>query len=599
MTDLERTAIEALTAGDNVVSLKETNGTQHQRRLVLNIEKLSDYIAKNKGHKKDVFWEHFEEWVKNNTNECNSLATRYMCDFIKEHENTKSIKQLVDYHLIAFKKWGITVNTDLVSVINTKKRTWDEDNAVRSQENKKKKSTQYVNVKEYLPRMVSYLGNSPPDVFRDHVRTARMIKDKVFTKTALIEANTVANLDDAVIKILFLKVRAFLLMAKVTGLRWITFMRMTRSNVTWRDGSLLVEYRKKHNSKAIFSYVAIVPSIVATECPILAYSHFITSVPEYEHPFGFSHGTLNSKARARVAALLDLVAWAVGSECGIGYKKVHAMRSFCSSLLAERSVGTIERHEHLGWSTSTVESENYLDGAIPALTSRVPMVAAGRTNGEPPPSFWELLDTHGDVWENIALLSVAAKVSPINFTRSAPDTFTIKVQTHMIDASKRTVKTPEQIAIENRELHKENLELKRIVQLYKNRLGDSSDIEETRAEAEKRVTGVITELAKHSTDDTFPRQCLVAYNTVIAPTLTVHIGCGFLIKLNTGLGKTYQAMLILAARQLKDPIGLKTLFDESTSKSWVGWVRANRATIAVLNEVPMTSSVDYKNYLNS
>lgn len=599
MTDLESSAIEALVAGDKVVSLKETNGTQHQRRLVLNIQKLSDFIAKEKGCNKTVFWEGFEAWVKDNHDECNSLATRYMCDFIKEREGTKSIKQLVDYQLIAFKKWGINVNTNLSTVINTKKRAWDEVKAVRSQENKKKKSTQYINVKEYLPLMVSYLGNSAPSVFREHVKKARAMKDSPFTKTTLTEANTVANLDDKTIKIMLMKVRAFLLMAKVTGLRWISFLRMTRDNVTWRDGSLLVEYKKKHNSKVIFSHVAIVPNITATDCPILAYSQFITSVPECENPFSFGHGTLNSKARARVAALLDVVAWAVGSEDGLGFKKVHAMRSYCSSLLAERSVGKNDRHDHLGWSTSNVESDNYLDGAIPALNSRVPLIAAGRGGGEPSPAFWELLDTSGDVWYNIAILSVAAKVSPINFTMTAPDALTIKVQSHMIEASKRTVKTPAQLTKEVADLRKENAELKRVVQLYKDRLGDHVDIAETKDGATKRLTDVLTALVSHSKDETFPRQCLVAYNETVAPIIIAHPGNGFLIKFNTGLGKNFQAVLVLAARQRKDPIGLQTLFGESNSKSWVSWVRGNRGTIAVLNEVPLSSTEDYNAYFQN
>lgn len=603
MSELERAAIEALTSGDKVVSLKETNGTQHQRRLVLNMQKFSDFVAKDKGVDKAVFWEGFEGWVKANTAECNSIATRYMCDFIKHRENTKSIKQLVDYQLIAFKKWGITVNANLATVINTKKRTWDEAKAVVSQANKRKKSAQYVNIKEFLPQMINYLGNTTPEVFRGHVKKARAMKGSPFTKTTLTEANTVTNLDDKTIKIMLMKVRAFLLMAKVTGLRWISFLRMTRDNVTWRDGSLLVEYKKKHNSKVIFSHVAIVPNITAMDCPILAYSQFITSVPECENPFSFGHGTLNSKARARVAALLDVVAWAVGSEDGLGFKKVHAMRSYCSSLLAERSVGKNDRHDHLGWSTNNVESDNYLDGAIPALNSRVPLIAAGRGGGEPAPAFWELLDTaqaiSGDVWCNIAILSVAAKVSPLNFTMTAPDTLTIKVQSYMIEASKRTVKTPAQLAKEVADLQKENAELKRVVQLYKDRLGDSTDIEESREEAAKRISVVIKKLVSHTTDTTFPRQCLVTYNDVIAPTLVAHPEGGFLIKFSSGLGKSYQAVLILAARQRKDPIGMNTLFEESPSKSWVSWVRGNRSKLAVLNEVPLSSPLDFKEYFGS
>lgn len=594
----ETAAIKELVSGTPVVRLKDVDNTQHQRRLLKLVRSLSDYVAGELGKTDKVaFWDGFEDWIKENKDACRSHASVFTCEYIKAREKCESPNQLVNYLLISFNKWGIELNADLMSVIKDKKRKWETEQGKRAEGNKKKKSEQYINIKEHLQSFVLYTGTTTAETFREHVKKAR--DNNPFTKTTMIELKTVSNLKDEEIKLLLLKVRAFFLVAKVTGLRWVSFLRMTRDNVTWRDGSMLIKYKKKHNSKEIYEHVAVVPNANPTECAIMAYAQFVTSVSDCEHPFGYSHGTLNSKARARVAAIMELVAWASGSDDGIGYKKVHAMRSYCSSLLAERKVGTTERHEHLGWSTggSAIEKNHYLDGAIPALNSRVPLIAAGRGGGEPAPSFWALLDTDGDVWVNIATLSVAAKVSPPNFNGTAPDDMTIKVQAHMIAASKRTVKTPAQLTKEVDDLRKENAELKRIVQLYKDRLGENApDIEESKADAEQRVADVVKELVSHTADDNFPRQCLVTYNDIIAPTLTAHPGGGFLIKFSSGLGKSYQAVLILAARQRKDPIGLKSLFDGSPSKSWVSWARGNRSKVASLHEVPLSSPLDYKEY---
>lgn len=603
VTHKETAAIKELVSGTPVVRLKDINETQHQRRLLKIIRTVSDYIAGELGHShKEEFWDRFEEWIKENKSTCRSYATVFTCKYIKDREGNDSVNQLVNYLLIAFNKWGIEINDELALVIKNKKRKWDADAAKRTEGKKRKKSEQYVNIKEHLQSFVRYTGSTSAGTFREHVKKARSLNKDVnnpFNKTTLIELNTVSNLKDDQITKLLLKVRAFFLVSKVTGLRWVSFLRMTRDNVTWREGSMLIKYKKKHNSKEIYEHVAVVPNVIATDCAILAYAQYVTSVPECENPFGYSHGTLNSKARARVAAIMELVAWASGSEGGIGYKKVHAMRSYCSSLLAERKVGTNDRHEHLGWSAggNAIEKNHYLDGAIPALNSRVPMIAAGRANDEPAPAFWELLETTDDIWHNIAILSVAAKVSPINFCETAPDALTIKVQRHMIEASKMTVKTQQQLYKELSDLRKENMELRRVVQLYKDRLGENApNVEETKEDVERRLSEIIKGLVSHTKEDTFPRQCLVTYNDVIEPALTAHPESGFIIKFSSGIGKSYQAVLVIAARQRKDPIGLKTLFEESSSKSWVSWVRMNRGTIAILNEVPLSTPMEYKQY---
>jgi hypothetical protein len=604
--DMEDAAIEALVDGDVVKSLKETNGNQHQQRLLLLVKKLSNYIAKEKGKDEVVFWDDFEGWVKRHPTTCNKLATLFACEYLKEREHSKSVKQQVDYLLIAFKKWGIVVKEKLVTLIDNKKRKWDVGGAVRLEENKKKKSAQYVNVKEFLPAIITYMGNTTVETFREHVRKARETSGGPFTKTALIELNTVANLGADAIKLLLLKTRAFLLVAKVTGLRWVAFQRMTRDNVTWRDGSLLIEYKKKHNSKEVFGHVAAVPNVNPADCGVLAFAQYVVSVPECEFPFVYSHGTSNSKARARVAALLDLVAWAVGSAEGLGYKKSHALRSYCSSFLAEKSVGTIERHEHLGWSSggNAIEIDHYLDGAILALHSRVPLIAAGRGAGEAAPAFWQLVDTTtGDVWKIIAELSVAAKVAPVNFFIPVSEALIVKVQRHATSTSAAIVKTPTQLVKEITYLKQKVVVLEREVQLLKGRLGDGDGTvgvgAETVVEATARLTGIITELCKHAKEKYFPRQCLVAYNDTISPMLSIHHGHGFILKFSSGVGKSLQAVLIIAACQKQDPIGLQTAFDAALgSKSWLGWVRGHKGLVAILDEVPTSTVASFKEYFD-
>ena len=304
------------------MSLKETNGTPHQRRLLNTIRKLSDYIATDKGIAKAPFWDAFEGWVKENKEECNTLATRYMCEFVKERENMKSANQLVTYQLIAFKKWGIAINTKLDTVLNAKKRKWEKNNESRIEVNKKKKSEQFVNIKEHLTAMVRYMSETDRKTFREHAQRAMdSSSNGAFTKSALAEIKTVSNATTSVVRTTLLKVRAFMLMAKVTGLRWISFQRMTRENVTWRDGMLLITYRKKNSSKLVFGHVAIAPHANAAECAVLAYAQYITSVPDVAFPFTFGHRKSTDHVRARVAALLDFVAWAVGSSQGFGLQE--------------------------------------------------------------------------------------------------------------------------------------------------------------------------------------------------------------------------------------------------------------------------------------
>lgn len=599
MSETAIAAVERLVQAQPVVSLKVTNGTGHQQKLLNLIHKLSDYIAGQKGVDKGLFWGGIEGWIKTNPKECTEFATRFACEYIEKRDSMKSAKMLVDMLLIAFKKWGIVVNERLSKVINDKKRKWDEVDGARVETNKKMKSDQYVNLKEHMSSMVRYTGGASAATFRDHVERAR--NEAPFNKSALAELKTIAGFSDDVIRTLLLKVHTFLLMSKVTGLRWVSFLRMTSENVSWRDGMLLIKYKKKHNSKDVNNFVGIVPNANAADCAVLAYSQYVSSVSE-THPFKFSHKTCNSKARARVAALLDLVAWVVGSTQGMGFKKVHAMRAFCTTLLAEKKVGRLERHEHLGWETtgSTIERDHYLDGAIGALNSRVPVVAAGREDGAVAPPFWDLLgDVAGDdIWRKIATLSVAAKVAPPNFTAiTAPDELVVKVQTHMADAMKAVPKTPAQLLQENKALTKEVQELKRLVLLYRTRLGETDQVEETGEEAVKRVTDVINALCERVKEKDFPRQCLKVYRESIENTFTAHPSLGFILPFNTAKGKALQAILTLVAVQIKDPLELKRLFENSSSRSWTSWVRTNKATIPALAAVPTSSVEEFKNHI--
>lgn len=235
MTDLESAAIESLAQTEPTVSLKETNGTPHQRRLLRTIRKLSDYIATDKGVAKAPFWDAFEGWVKENKEECNTLATRYMCEFVKERENMKSANQLVTYQMIAFKKWGITINTKLGTVLDAKKRKWDKNNESRIETNKKKKSEQFVNIKEHLAAMVRYMSGTDRKTFREHAQRAMdSSSNGVFTKSALAEIKTVSNATTSVIRTTLLKVRAALHDGKKVNPGWRHSVRLSAIKGTFK-----------------------------------------------------------------------------------------------------------------------------------------------------------------------------------------------------------------------------------------------------------------------------------------------------------------------------------------------------------------------------
>jgi len=607
MNSDETKALEQLDQGIRPVDLREVT-TIHSKRILRNVKALSSYIAKKEKIDEKKLWGNFEDWVKDNRTKCGGYVTTHLCEYIQEKEGCRSIRNLVGRKVLAFERWDIPLNSNLLERIDKYKRKWEGDVAENKEDNKKKKSDQYQELKDHWDDMIKYTMETDVATLRDHMNSVIRQENNVPT-CSKNQLKRMINLSDSDIRVNILKLRAFLLVGKATGLRWISFQRMKVSDWTFNNGGFVIKYLKKKqgNKKRVKStteYVYVVPHKDPNFCPVIAFSQFVSKTPEVECPFNFGYtidesNDTNHGARLRTMALMELVACSTGMD-GVGFKKLHAMRAYCTNTLAGKGVKRADRWDHLGWALgSNVEGDHYLDKSVAAANSTTPYVVADREKDVPTdiPAFWDMLETvplQTDIFTKIAYLAVCAGIKPIAYDLLVNVDFAFSVRAHMERSLAAVLKTYDELLQENQALLDKLKSSEGQVQTYKGRMskyGLTIDVSGTSTEDTPTVqlTKIVEELKENAKNDNFPAMCVNAFDEKIKSIIDEHgKNDGFLLAQNTGCGKTLILILVIVAAAKKNMIMLRDV--RPKGQSWLAFCRTSK------NDIPLFKSVDTKKW---
>lgn len=548
------------------------------------VKKFSDWVAARQNLPEAKLWRHFQTTVKVKTNKpiLKELASIWLLDEIKsaQSKGNKTIANMIYTIQHAFRRWGISFDEATTVYANNLKKKENKATAIRKMDNLEKKAQQYHSLKKIVPQMIQWLGSATDGEFDSIVTEISDTGPEFLTKTGVDQIKPLLNMHPAKRNILRLKLRAMISLGVVTGLRGIGFWRLAKTDVRRieinheGEEGLFIYYGTRKNGPGKSDLMTKVTRVVHNIDPdvdcIAAYFEYLSVLPaDTKYPFQFgkaSRGTgkvaemAHFRAlRSQAVAFVEVAAVACGVE-GMGMKKIHALRAFCTNALAEKGSSKDERMEHLGWAKTDVEGAHYMDKAYPVLNNNAPFIVAGREkkkNGLPRPAMWNFIDSlterrvpgadsmsYGD---KVCFLAAAAGKSPkIAPVIKVPEDFA-----HTVRNAKN-----EEVPLEGAALEVEKKYAKRVRDLELEvtalrakvaRLEGDPDIRhETAVDAVKRTEEALAVLSVDPENLDFPERCKKVVVEKLAHILDRYPAMGFL-DADKALKKKVHATLRLAA----------------------------------------------------
>ena len=258
----------------------------------------------------------------------------------------------------------------------------------------------------------------------------------------------------------------------------------------------------------------------------------------------------------------------------------------CTNVLDSKGATAAERETHLGWK-STIETRHYTSPKYSSLNSRTPYLLAGRTDkGDSPHPMWSLfksvpVSNESTLWQRIRYLACAAGV--IEGVVEVDSEFKVQVG-KVIDEVAIPPPKAEDLLKRVRELE---LELSEV----------APKKQKVEIQAAIRLRAIINSLRKESSTANFPEKCESMLNEMIELIDEGSERDSFVLPQSDPEGKDLIRILVLAAMVRKFGFDSFRFVVTSQHKSWLGWLRDNRATHEFTKQISSKSWSQFKKSL--
>lgn len=383
------------------VDKREIGGGNIQQ--IRQIKKLCLYIAdKENVYDKQLMWNTFQYSIDKNSNIIKKHASDWFIMYI--HEKIKSGNKRVDVDVLPLfnvmtKKWNIPFNSDVYKFVENLKHQWKDKriNAMKQMSCDKKEQFEVFN--SYKEKIVNFFDKPSLDKIRQAINVVLDTKkEKLFPKYVYYECGILSRALDNVLLKFTCKARVVLLLGMVTGMRGVSIWRLKCTDIIENDDGFIINYITKKNGSVKNQEkqlsVRIVPHKNRKYDAIIALAEYLELVKDdlsaKEYPFLYGHGVrdlsmnseslrnLYSHVSQKMITLLEVAAYYVGIKNTIGRKKIHMLRSYCTTVLAKGGADADTRKSHLGWGKSKDIETFYLDKNDSVSNLSSPYIAAER-----------------------------------------------------------------------------------------------------------------------------------------------------------------------------------------------------------------------------
>lgn len=582
------------------------------------IRKFTTYVSSEESIDLELLWTHMQSSVLSPGNgvRITELASIWILKYMEE-KRSKGCKTVANslYSIQhVFRRWGIVIDPATDKLVNGFKAKERKITATRQIQTVKKKASQYDDLKGVLPSMIAWLGNATDD---ELVKTVRFILTSPdFSENVKDSVRPIAGMDKVTRLILCMKARSMLAIGAVTGMRGVGFFRLSVADVkvVANGEGLLYNYSSRKGGAGHSDLMSKVTRVVHHKNPEedanATYYQFLSILPRgTTYPFQFgrvSRGSTRQAERNHFASLrnqivgyIEVAAVACGLSAGIGFKKIHSLRSWCTSALAEGGAGKQDRISHLGWASGDVEAEHYLGAEIAAMALPSPFIASKRLNQrcdfgnaskelEPAPPMWAFMGnipgkdsmTFG---EKVCYIASAAGTSPSRLPHVVVDpSFSAAVKAANVNGIEK-ISMGDTYTMLTKRVREQDIELQEL-RAKVARLESDPDVRHDTVQAGvDRLKAIFDEhLETSATDKFFPNICKRVVVGHVVSILDMHATEKGIMGLDLSKD-TFGRKLIAVLRMASCAEILVTTPNTRGSRSWFTWTKNASAEFKIFH----------------
>ena len=576
--------------------------SKHEKRLLRCVKDLASFIAeqlKVEDNLKDEFWLNFRTWIKeNNVVVASQYADQYIAQYLNQHSSNVSCCHTLRLHIQVFLRWNIEVSLTVREQVNRLDREqYLPAKIVRFNTLSTNKTSQFERFESVWEKFIEYMTSTKPEVFQEHLKAITTVRGNV-PSSIFSEIIVLSNKSNDELKRLLLRTRALSSLLRATGMRGTTALSLTLDDFTEvvdQPGQVLLHRIEKkcgsvrNAEKTVF--VCLVPHKNPRLDPLI---HLAEYLNECKSKLIFAEGfiqkqcqdevSFKSMIQRRFIATMTSIAIAIEQPTLFDAKKLHLFRIMCTNVLDSCGATAAERETHLGWK-STIETRHYTSPKYSALNSRTSYLLAGRLDkGDSPHPMWQAINLvpqsqGATFWHRVRDVAAAAGF----VDGQCDEAFKLQVAKMISDAAITPPKA-EDLLKRVRELELELAE----VAPKKQKVEIASAIQ---------LRVIINSLRKESSTANFPEKCESMLNEMIELIDEGSERDSFVLPQSDPEGKDLIRILVLAAMVRKFGFDSFRFVVTSQHKSWLGWLRDNRATHEFTKQISSKSWSQFKKSL--
>ena len=575
--------------------------TKHEKRLLRCVKDLALFVAGQLNVEPLAFWLNFRTWIKENSDASNQYADQYIAQYLNQHSSNVSCCHTLRLHIQVFLRWDVHVSLTVRDQVNRLDREqFLPAKIVRFNAHSTNKTSQFERFESVWPQFIEYMTSTKPEVFQEHLKAITSIRGGNVPASLFSELIVLSNKSNDELKRLLLRTRALSSLLRSTGMRGTTAISLTLddfSEVVDQPGQVLIHRIEKkcgsvrNAEKSV--YVCLAPHKNPRLDPLIHLAEYLTDCNSkliFAEGFTAKQGqdevSFKAMIQRRFISTLTAVAIAIQQPTLFDEKKLHLFRIMCTNVLDSCGATAAERETHLGWK-STIETRHYTSPKFSALNSRTPYLLAGRTDkGDSPHALWQainfaLASEKASFWQRVNHVSIAA-----GFVDGTVDAEFKSQVAKLIDNASIPPPKAEDLLKRVRELE---LELAKVAP-KRQKVEIASAIQ---------LRSIVNALRKEASRNDFPLKCESTLPELIKLIDTGSERDSFVLPQSDPEGKDLIRILILAAMVQRFGFDAFKTVNNGQHKSWLGWLRDNRATHELAKQISSKSWSQFKKSLDN
>lgn len=588
------------------------SNSNYHRRLVKYCRQLSDLVCElnNKPslREKDVFFEKFVQYARENPAQCTTAADELLTAQIEKRQTHASAKYAIDSIIHAWKVIHVNISQDMqLKVLDLNHAKWKRGKTKDVQEHEENDAKIVSLIKE-KDSVVNSASQMTPQNFRylidDVLRHGKSEAAVARYYKALLNTTGRGKTDIEIFSLQLLA-EAYFSYSTALGIRSGHIIAAPISNfkvIENKEGLFQLYKNGKTGGKGIINLMTrVVPTKVPTNDPIIKmalYMYFVRHVLhlQVERPFLLfrkyneeNHESSIVCGRIPLIGLCNILLYKSGFKDGFSFgKKLHTFRMLCNNILIDKGASEIERELHHGWAaTGSIEKRYYRVQLNAAAAARTPYMIANRSGPEDPPHpLYDKLDSvpakfiYSDnptmeYLSRVALCAISFGCASKVYQEFMPDilddsdfkSFSLLLNSHVV------VKVRQNERSHIKQSSKRQLEDEIAALRAENRALKKQKVEEftekSREEMHQELLETIGSLIVRTKLEDFPSTCYQTFIDKLYPLIEqLSDGENFGTNRSRGVGKSFTPILHIVAAY-KQEIKMKR---DKPTQSWLGWM---------------------------